>query len=107
MCLNWHNIGTTLLKLCLQIVAQHLQFYAFTSHENTIVLRGNKTTNPSTAPDIIPQLSYKGVKSISIGDYHCIALTVYGKVYTWGRNLEGSLGFQTEGTGMFIMFPVT
>ncbi|PAV22969.1 RCC1 BLIP-II [Pyrrhoderma noxium] len=81
------------------IVAQHLQFYAFTSHENTIVLRGNKTTNPSTAPDIIPQLSYKGVKSISIGDYHCIALTVYGKVYTWGRNLEGSLGFQAEGTG--------
>lgn len=42
--------------------------------------------------EVIPELQYKSVISVVIGDYHNAALTADGKLYTWGAFSGGALG---------------
>lgn len=46
----------------------------------------------------VPQqiLSLKDIVDIDISNTHCIALDKDGKVYTWGGNYEGVLGYETK-----------
>ena len=43
-------------------------------------------------PRVIPELQYKSVISVVLGDYHYGALTSTGKLLTWGAYSNGALG---------------
>lgn len=43
-------------------------------------------------PKLIKNLENVPVKSIAVGDSHCLALSEFGDVYSWGRGIEGQLG---------------
>jgi alpha-tubulin suppressor-like RCC1 family protein len=43
-------------------------------------------------PVLVKGLSDKNIVQVACGEYHAIALGADGKVYVWGRNLEGQLG---------------
>ena len=49
-------------------------------------------TTSFAVPHIIPELQYKQIISISLGDYHFAALTADGKLFTWGGFQQGALG---------------
>jgi len=48
--------------------------------------------NPQVQPKIIPELQYKDVISVEIGDYHNVALTAHGDLLAWGKFSNGALG---------------
>ena len=50
------------------------------------------------SPVIVPELQTLPIASISVGDWHAVALTTDGRVFTWGNDLQGSLGL---GDSMF------
>lgn len=41
---------------------------------------------------MIPELQYKSIISVGLGDYHSAALTADGKLFTWGGFQQGALG---------------
>lgn len=43
-------------------------------------------------PKLIKKLENVPVKSIAVGDSHCLALSTFGDMYSWGRGIEGQLG---------------
>jgi len=43
-------------------------------------------------PKVIPGLQNEGVISVVPGDHHYVALTLSGKVFTWGVTDKGALG---------------
>eukprot|EP00698_Gefionella_okellyi_P004923 TRINITY_DN14549_c0_g1_i1.p1 TRINITY_DN14549_c0_g1~~TRINITY_DN14549_c0_g1_i1.p1 ORF type:complete len:427 (+),score=85.28 TRINITY_DN14549_c0_g1_i1:85-1281(+) len=43
-------------------------------------------------PTVVSALTGKQVVSVAAGDYHSVALTAQGEVFTWGLNREGELG---------------
>ena len=43
------------------------------------------------------------VESITAGNYHSVALTAEGHVYTWGRGLYGALG---NGSNSYSLLPI-
>lgn len=43
-------------------------------------------------PDPLHSLQGKGVIQVALGDYHHLALTSSGEVYSWGRSAQGQLG---------------
>lgn len=47
---------------------------------------------PRVTPIILPALQNRGVISVVLGDYHYGALTVDGKLLTWGAYSKGALG---------------
>ncbi|XP_026683718.1 uncharacterized protein LOC103515133 [Diaphorina citri] len=49
----------------------------------------------SPHPRIIPALANIRVVSISAGQYHSLAITSQGKLYTWGWGVHGQLGLNT------------
>lgn len=49
----------------------------------------------SPHPRIIPALANVRVVSISAGQYHSLAITSQGKLYTWGWGVHGQLGLNT------------
>ena len=65
---------------------------AYTHEENSIVLRGDADTTAESSVEVIPELQYKSIISVSLGDYHSAALTADGKLYTWGGYQMGALG---------------
>lgn len=42
--------------------------------------------------EIIPALQDKSIISVGIADYHKVALTIDGKLYSWGSFSRGALG---------------
>ncbi|KAH8116463.1 RCC1/BLIP-II [Phellopilus nigrolimitatus] len=74
------------------ITAHFRRFVAYTTEANSIVLQGSTDTTAEDAAEIIPALQYKSVISVVLGDYHSAALTVDGKLYTWGGFSLGALG---------------
>ncbi|HAN10287.1 MAG TPA: hypothetical protein DCP90_06720 [Clostridiales bacterium] len=54
----------------------------------------NGTNNPNSTPTQVAGLT--GVAQISAGGSHTVALKGNGTVWTWGRNLFGELGIETN-----------
>ena len=62
-----------------------------------MVLKGERNTTLEMLPVIIPELQNRSVISVVHGYDHFGALTSYGKLLTWGRNLWGALGLGDPG----------
>jgi SCF-associated factor 1 len=58
------------------------------------VLKGEllRAIGPDSIPEVIPLLQKIGVASIHRADYHTMALTTDGHLFTWGSWLRGGLG---------------
>ncbi|KAM0747268.1 RCC1/BLIP-II [Meredithblackwellia eburnea MCA 4105] len=69
---------------------------ADSSTGDSIVLMGDETWNDSsddeTLPTVVPELQGKGVIKIAQGDYHYLALTSSGELFSWGAYSAGALG---------------
>ncbi|KLO11069.1 RCC1/BLIP-II protein [Schizopora paradoxa] len=74
------------------ISAHFNHFVAYSTGLDSIVLRGSTETQEDNFAEIIPELQYKSVISVVLGDYHSAALTENGKLYTWGAFSQGALG---------------
>lgn len=62
------------------------------SDEGGIVLLGKGDGVSETGPEVKHELQDAGVIKVSVGDWHCGALTASGKVMTWGQWSNGALG---------------
>ncbi|KAF9554501.1 RCC1/BLIP-II [Agrocybe pediades] len=67
-------------------------FIAYSTGDSSVVLLGNTETTPDSPAKIIPELQNRSIISVVIGDYHNAALTVNGKLLTWGQYSNGALG---------------
>ncbi|KAL5537136.1 hypothetical protein ACEPAF_959 [Sanghuangporus sanghuang] len=74
------------------ITAHFTRFIAYTDEDTSIILRGDTDTTVESEAEVIPELQYKSIISIGLGDYHNVALSADGKVYTWGSYQMGALG---------------
>ncbi|EJD07301.1 RCC1/BLIP-II [Fomitiporia mediterranea MF3/22] len=74
------------------ITAHFDHFVAYTHEDNSIVLQGNTDTRADEAAHVIPELQYKAIISVGLGDYHSVALSADGKLYSWGAFQMGALG---------------
>jgi alpha-tubulin suppressor-like RCC1 family protein len=45
---------------------------------------------------MLPSGEFQGIVCIDCGDWHTVALSSTGDVYSWGWNVHGALGFKTE-----------
>lgn len=77
---------------CTQITAHFTRFIAYTDEDTSIILRGDTDTTAGSEPEVIPELQYRSIISVSLGDYHSVALSADGKVYTWGSYQMGAVG---------------
>ncbi|GAA5885629.1 hypothetical protein JCM6882_007502 [Rhodosporidiobolus microsporus] len=76
------------------------QFHSFAAYSvpstsdpaGSIVLLGDNERDEGTIPQVIPELQGLGVIKVSHGDYHNIALTSNGRLYSWGAYSAGALG---------------
>ncbi|KAF9071533.1 hypothetical protein BDP27DRAFT_1391614 [Rhodocollybia butyracea] len=73
------------------------RFRTFIAYSNSVVLVGDGATGPDSEPIIIPGLQNKSVISVVLGDYHYAAVTVTGKLLTWGQYSDGALGLGDPG----------
>jgi hypothetical protein len=55
---------------------------------------GNTDTDAvnNPEPQILPALQHKSIISVELGDYHNVALTSDGKLFSWGAYSKGALG---------------
>ncbi|CAL1714558.1 unnamed protein product [Somion occarium] len=81
------------------ISAHFRTFIAYSTGDQSVVLMGKIDTDDPVipAPDnvrpiIHPNLQFKSVISVVLGDYHYGALTSTGKMFTWGAYSKGALG---------------
>ncbi|GAA6050234.1 hypothetical protein JCM3770_002749 [Rhodotorula araucariae] len=58
----------------------------------SIVLLGRKGVDGDSEPQVIPELQNVGVIKVAHGDYHSLALTSSGHLYSWGAYSAGALG---------------
>ncbi|GAA5966244.1 hypothetical protein JCM3765_002570 [Sporobolomyces pararoseus] len=58
----------------------------------SLVLLGNSDWHEQAEPSVIPELQGLGVIKIAQGDYHNIALTSSGELFSWGAFSGGALG---------------
>lgn len=70
---------------------------AYSTGAESIVLIGRNDISSQTPADLLPELQYKSVISVVLGDYHFAALTADGKLYTWGSYSDGALGLGNKG----------
>lgn len=63
-----------------------------TESKGGIVLLGKGDSEEETGPTVKPELQGIGVIKVSVGDWHCGALTASGQVLTWGQWSHGALG---------------
>ncbi|GAA5968717.1 hypothetical protein JCM11641_000708 [Rhodosporidiobolus odoratus] len=79
------------------ISAQFRSFAAYSvpstsDTSESVVLLGTSDWREDVAPQVIPGLQGLGVIKISHGDYHDLALTSSGHLYSWGAFSAGALG---------------
>lgn len=82
-------------RVLTQISAQFRTFVVYSTVGSSVVLLGNKDTNnqgQSAAPKIVPELQNRDVISVVLGDYHYLALTSNGELFSWGKYSNGALG---------------
>ncbi|NDI35183.1 S-layer homology domain-containing protein [Chengkuizengella sediminis] len=58
---------------------------------------GDAITENQTTPQEVMSLSGKTIEQVSAGGEHIAVIDSDGKVYTWGRNQLGQLGYETSG----------
>ncbi|GAA5904446.1 uncharacterized protein JCM6883_006494 [Sporobolomyces salmoneus] len=79
-------------------VSAHFNSFAAYSVPSTsdstesLVLLGNSDWYEQVKPKVIPKLQGLGVIKIAQGDYHNLALTSSGELYSWGSYSAGALG---------------
>ncbi|QRW03259.1 RCC1/BLIP-II protein [Ceratobasidium sp. AG-Ba] len=74
------------------ISAQFRTFVVYSTVGSSVVLLGKAETTSQEAPTIIPELQYRNVISVVLGDYHYCALTADGELFSWGKYSNGALG---------------
>ncbi|KAL4250190.1 Regulator of chromosome condensation 1/beta-lactamase-inhibitor protein II [Abortiporus biennis] len=81
------------------ITAHFQTFVAYsTGSQSVVLMRKISTEEPlptsleELQPTLIPELQYKSVISVVVGDYHYGALTSTGRLFTWGAFSKGALG---------------
>ncbi|KIY53369.1 RCC1/BLIP-II protein [Fistulina hepatica ATCC 64428] len=79
------------------ISANFNSFVAYSTGEKSIVLIGRNDFTPDTPAEVVPELQYRSVISVVVGDYHKAALTADGKLFTWGAYSLGALGLGDPG----------
>ncbi len=57
---------------------------------------GNGGVVKQSTPQNVMGLSGKSVTAVSAGHHHTLALDSYGKVWSWGKNQDGQLGYGTS-----------
>ncbi|KAK4701002.1 SCF-associated factor 1, partial [Phenoliferia sp. Uapishka_3] len=96
----WEMEGRVKPKLETRITAVSAHFHSFVAYSvptsrdsgDSIVLMGDDTWTPESVPSTIPELQGKDVIKVVQGDYHYIALTASGHLYSWGAYSAGALG---------------
>ncbi|KAA1469035.1 RCC1/BLIP-II [Dentipellis sp. KUC8613] len=74
-------------------ISAHFEtFVAYSTGASSIILMGDTSSTPSSAPKINPHLQARNIISIVLGDYHFAALTAAGQLLTWGAYSQGALG---------------
>ncbi|GAA6062144.1 hypothetical protein JCM10212_003179 [Sporobolomyces blumeae] len=58
----------------------------------SLVLLGSADWHEQAQPVVVPELQGIGVIKIAQGDYHSLALTSAGRLYSWGSFSRGALG---------------
>lgn len=66
------------------------------SGQGTFGVLGHGGTFETQTPLVIKVLSDKAVRVVACGEYHSLALTVKGDLYSWGRGFEGQLGIRDD-----------
>ena len=56
------------------------------------MLQGEQGTSVNDEAGIIPELQYSSIITVAMGDFHCIALTSDGRLFSWGSYMNGGLG---------------
>ena len=74
----------------------HASFMSFTllSFQNGIVT-GQGDSFVANVPRPLPTLAALGIVQVACGESHNAALTIHGRVFTWGRGKYGALGLGT------------
>lgn len=92
-----HLLAHSRIQLVSNSISGRFAVYrpATTPLDRATVLCGVITDDDTPHPSIIPELQELPIISISIGDAHSAALTIDGRVFTWGRNDQGALGLNT------------
>ncbi|EJD07281.1 RCC1/BLIP-II, partial [Fomitiporia mediterranea MF3/22] len=74
------------------------RFVAYTNDDPndsySIVLIGYDQTTPvmEMEAEVIPELQYKAIISVTMSNHHNLVLSANGKLYSWGHDMEGCLG---------------
>jgi len=76
----------------LQVTGNFKTFIAYSTGLSSLVLMGKHDATAESVPNIKPELQNRNVISIAVGDWHSVALTADGQVYTWGEFSSGALG---------------
>mmetsp|Transcript_24017 Transcript_24017/g.42635 ORF Transcript_24017/g.42635 Transcript_24017/m.42635 type:complete len:850 (+) Transcript_24017:12-2561(+) len=66
------------------------------SGQGVFGILGHGGTHETKVPLVIKVLSDKSVRVIACGEYHSLALTDRGDLYSWGRGFEGQLGIRED-----------
>ncbi|KAL8283696.1 hypothetical protein RQP46_005491 [Phenoliferia psychrophenolica] len=95
----WDTEGKSKPALETRITAVSAHFKSFVvysvplvSGADSLVLMGDDTWTSDAVPVAIPQLQGLNVIKVVQGDYHYIALTASGHLYSWGAYSSGALG---------------
>jgi SCF-associated factor 1 len=81
--------------MAFQISAQSLTFAVYSIEPDSVVLFGRRNFSPMNEPEIFPTLQGREFDSIVLGDYHYGALTMDGKLLTWGNADCSGLGYSS------------
>lgn len=71
--------------------------WTFGSGAHGILGHGNSMDQPNQSAPRVVKLN-KDATSVAVGTFHMLALTAGGKVFSWGRNNAGQLGFEMSGS---------
>ena len=73
----------------LPVCCVHRHFFA----NGTVTGQGDSFV--ANVPRPLPTLAALGIVQVACGESHNAALTIYGRVFTWGRGKYGALGLGT------------
>ena len=85
-------IEASISLLLSQISANRENFAAYSLTADSVVLLGHARAQTYDQPLVLPALQNKAVIAVAVGDFHHVALTAAGKVFTWGTYMKGCLG---------------
>ena len=93
-CLFLHACSCMLVPACLFLHACSCMLCTSPSFE-TGVVTGQGDSFVANVPRPLPTLAALGIVQVACGESHNAALTIHGRVFTWGRGKYGALGLGT------------